>query len=576
MSLIKLLLQTSWTTVAIATLAGGISGGCAVGLITLIVTALDRSQPHSFLTIFGFMGLCCLQAIARFISEVSLTRLGQGITCHLQMLLGQRILASSLRQIETIGAPALLASLTEDVESISNFVSLIPVVGISIAVVSGCLVYLACLSGMLLLVLLVFVALGVVSIQCLQSKAIAELKLARQHQDRLFQHFRALTEGIKELKLHRDRRQAFLHEDLHLTTVAVKKHKIAGFASYIGAASWGQALHFLIVGVLLFLLPNFQPVSASILSAYVLTFIYMGTYIGQILSLLPNLGKVRVALQKISDLRLLLESNAEPRAFSGSESGLSWQRLELVGVTHSYRQERDDSTFTLGPLDLKLTPCQLVFITGGNGSGKSTLAKLLTGLYIPEAGEIRLDDRSLDDANREWYRQHFSPVFSDFYLFERFLGLDRTDSRVRDYLVKLQLDRKVKVADGRLSTTNLSQGQRKRLALLTAYLEDRPIYLFDEWASDQDPIFKKTFYEQLLPDLKAKGKTVLVISHDEQYFGIADRIVKLDCGRVVENNIRGCLKSQNSCARSPLAPLKKGGDRLKVTLLKGDLGGSPT
>jgi putative ATP-binding cassette transporter len=460
------------------------------------------------------------------------------------MLLGQRILASSLRQIETIGTPALLASLSEDIESISNFVTFIPFVCINIAVVSGCLAYLSWLSGMLFLVLLVFLGLGIVSFQFLQTKAIAELKLARQQQDRLFQHFRAMTEGIKELKLHSDRRQEFLSEDLQLTTVAAKNHKIAGMTIYIGAASWGQALQFLTVGVLLFLLPTLQPISPSILSGYVLTFIYMGTYIGQILSVLPNLGKAKVALQKISDLGLLLESNAEPGAFSVSESSSSWQRLELLGVTHAYRKEQDDSSFTLGPLNLTLTAGQLVFIIGGNGSGKSTLAKLLTGLYVPEAGEIRLNGRLIDDANREWYRQHFSVVFSDFYLFERFLGLHQIDERVQEYLVKLQLEHKVKVEDGRLSTTNLSQGQRKRLALLTVYLEDRPIYLFDEWASDQDPIFKKTFYEQILPQLKAKGKTVLVISHDEQYFGIADRIIKLDYGQVVENNF-GLVRKNN-------------------------------
>lgn len=199
MNLIKLLLQTSWSTVVTAAIAGGLSGGCAVGLIALIATALRQSQPPSLLALGGFIGLCCIQLITRFISEVSLTRLGQGITCHLQMLLGQRILASSLRQIEITGAPALLASLSEDIESISNFVTFIPLVCINIAVVSGCLVYLSWLSGILFLVLLVFLGLGIISFQFLQTKAIAELKLARQQQERLFQHFRAMTEGIKEL-----------------------------------------------------------------------------------------------------------------------------------------------------------------------------------------------------------------------------------------------------------------------------------------------------------------------------------------------------------------------------------------
>ncbi len=553
MNFVRHLLQASWATVTITAIAGIISGGCTVFLIALIATAMRQSQPPSLLEIGGFIGLCCIQLITRFISEVSLTRLGQEMTCHLQMLLSQRILASSLRQIETMGAPVLLASLTEDIQVISNFVTFIPFVCINIVFVSGCLLYLVWLSGILFLVLLVFLGLGIISFQFLQTKAISKLKLARQQQDRLFQHFRAMTEGIKELKMHSDRRQAFLNEDLKLTAITAKNYKIAGMTIYIGAASWGQALQFLIMGVLLFLMPSLQPISRSVLSAYVLTFIYMGPYVGQILSLLPNWGKAKIALLKISDLGLLLERSAEPSAFSVSESGSSWQKLELLGVTHIYRSEHDDSNFTLGPLNLTLSAGKLVFIIGGNGSGKSTLAKLLTGLYLPEFGEIRLDSRLIDDANREWYRQHFSVVFSDFYLFERFLGLQQVDERVQEYLFKLQLEHKVKVEDGKLSTINLSQGQRKRLALLTAYLEDRPIYLFDEWASDQDPIFKKTFYEELLPILKAKGKTVLVISHDEKYFGVADQILRLDYGQIVENSFGLARQEECFCGSDNLA-----------------------
>jgi putative ATP-binding cassette transporter len=181
-----------------------------------------------------------------------------------------------------------------------------------------------------------------------------------------------------------------------------------------------------------------------------------------------------------------------------------------------------------------------VFIVGGNGSGKSTLAKLITGLYIPEAGEIRLDEELITEQNREWYRQHFSVVFSDFYLFDELWGLENSglDSKVQEYLKVLQLDHKVKVTNGKFSTTALSQGQRKRLALLTAYLENRPIYLFDEWAADQDPAFKKIFYTELLTKLRDQGKTVLVISHDDRYFHLADRIVKLEYGKV-EFDIKG-------------------------------------
>jgi putative ATP-binding cassette transporter len=211
-----------------------------------------------------------------------------------------------------------------------------------------------------------------------------------------------------------------------------------------------------------------------------------------------------------------------------------WQELRLTGVNHTYRGDREDTEFSLGPIDLVFHPSQLVFIIGGNGSGKSTLAKLITGLYSPAAGTIQLDGQPIDAENREWYRQHFSVIFADFYLFDRLLGLNHPNlqTEAQHYLKQLHLDRKVSLSADKLSTIALSQGQRKRLALLTAYLEDRPIYLFDEWAADQDPSFKDLFYTGFLPELRDRGKTIFVISHDDHYFHVADRLIKLDYGKV--------------------------------------------
>ncbi|MEN9207898.1 MAG: ATP-binding cassette domain-containing protein, partial [Gloeomargarita sp. GMQP_bins_14] len=177
-------------------------------------------------------------------------------------------------------------------------------------------------------------------------------------------------------------------------------------------------------------------------------------------------------------------------------------------------------------------PGEIVMIMGGNGSGKSTLAKLITGLYTPQSGQIIFDGVPVDAHNRYWYRQHFAVVFSDFYLFDSLLGINDDPTLAQQLLQKLQLDHKVRIENGRFSTIALSQGQRKRLALLVAYLEDRPIYLFDEWAADQDPRFKDFFYREFLPQLRTEGKTVLVISHDERYFACADRLIKLDYGQV--------------------------------------------
>ena len=196
----------------------------------------------------------------------------------------------------------------------------------------------------------------------------------------------------------------------------------------------------------------------------------------------------------------------------------------------------DDGGFALGPLDLVFEPGQISFVIGGNGSGKSTLAKLITGLYVPRTGSISLGDERIDHENIEWFRQNSSAVFTDFHLFEDYLGFDRPgiDEEVRGYLEELQIAHKVTVRDGKLSTLALSQGQRKRLALLTALLEDRQIYVFDEWAADQEPRFREVFYTEILAGLKHRGKTVIVITHDDRYFDCADQIVKLDFGKIVE------------------------------------------
>jgi putative ATP-binding cassette transporter len=204
-------------------------------------------------------------------------------------------------------------------------------------------------------------------------------------------------------------------------------------------------------------------------------------------------------------------------------------------VTHSYPGEKGGDGFTLGPVDLSVMPGEMLFVVGGNGSGKTTLVKLLTGLYPAGSGTIRYNGRAIDAGSIEAYRQAFTVVFADGFLFPSLLGLAAPglDDRAGELLSDLGLDRVVHVENGTFSTTDLSQGQRKRLALLGACLEDRPVLVLDEWASYQDPVFKRAFYLEILPGLKARGKTLIVISHDEEYFFVADRVVHLSAGMML-------------------------------------------
>jgi len=537
MELLRFLLRISRTRVIVSILLGIVSGASSTALLALINTKLNSDRMSASALFWSFVGLCVLVPVARFTAETLLMRLGQGAVFRLRLKMCRRILAAPMRQLEEVGPHRLIATLTDDIPSITQALTYIPLFCINVIVVVGCLAYLGWLSLPALLGVLAFMAVGVVSYQYATARAMLFHRMGREQSDQLYSHFRALTTGTKELKLHRRRSEAFIDEVVEPTAKTLFRLNLRGLITFLAASCWAQILLFVVIGAMVFGLPGVVSADNEVLTGCVITLLYLMTPLEVILNSFPNMTRASIALRKTERLGLSLEEQAEGAAAEPPPEGGPWRSIELAGVTHTYYREKEDGRFTLGPVDLALAPGETVFLTGGNGSGKTTLAKILVGLYEPDEGEIRLDGRPVTDEEREAYRQHFSVVFSDFFLFESLLGLEKQelDAKALTYLVRLQLEHKVRVEGGALSTTELSQGQRKRLALLTAYLEDRPIYLFDEWAADQDPHFREVFYLELLPELKAKGKTVIVISHDDRYYHLADRLIKLDFGLVVSD-----------------------------------------
>ena len=521
-----------WLSVA----AGVVSGACNAFLLAVINNVVKTNGSTAML-LWGFANLCVLLPTARFSSEFLLNRLGQEAMYKLRLQLCRQILAAPLRHLEQIGAPRLLAALTDDVPTITGAILLFPLLCVNSAVAIGCLLYMGVLSPLLLAIVLAFLVIGIVTYQIPIIRVQKLFALARKDADALQGHFRALTQGTKELKIHGSRRNAFLSEGLEKTSGSLQQHNLEGQNLYSAASSWGQTLVFVVVGLILFMMPLFHNLSNTMMMAYALTLLYLMTPLQMVMNSLPQLSRANVALKKTEELGFNLSKQESEEMTERSLSPSQWKELELRSVTHSYHREGESEVFVLGPIDLSFHPGELVFIVGGNGSGKTTLVKLLTGLYMPEEGQIVLDGQPISNTNKEFYRQHFSTVFSDFYLFDQMLGIvnPQLDDQAQEYLAQLKLSHKVQIVDGKLSTTDLSQGQRKRLALLTAYLEDRLIYVFDEWAADQDPQFKAVFYLHLLPELKAKGKTVFVISHDDRYYYIADRVIKLEDGKVASD-----------------------------------------
>ena len=527
--------------VALAILAGGISGLTAAALIASIQETLSHAGVPA-----QFFGLLALLFAGRILSELLLLGLAQRAAERMRLQLVRSILAAPLRTLEQVGAPRLLSALTEDIGVISNALGYIPILCINGTVVLGCLIYLGFLSVSTLIWILGFLVAGICVYQVAIWAAFRFLNRARTYQDSLFQHFRAVTDGVKELKLNRRRREAFVQDLLSDTLRRFRRDMTTGMGIYSTAGTWGEVLFFLVIASLLWPLSWMHAPGPESRSAFVLTTVYLMAPLGSILSTFPAIGRAQVALKNVQDLGLSLGPPAMADAAApGTKDHL---QVELQGVTHTYWREGESQGFSLGPLHVNFVEGEIVLLIGGNGSGKTTLLKLLMGLYTPEAGQILWNGTPVIAENLLAYRESFSAVYSDFFLFDQLLGMEHPsiDDRARELLRLLQLDQQVQVHAGTLSTTAVSQGQRKRLALLVAYLEDRPFYVFDEWAADQDPVFKDVFYYELLPGLRRKGKAVVAVTHDDRYFGVADRLIKLEYGNIVEDR-----KQVSSMRRMP-------------------------
>jgi putative ATP-binding cassette transporter len=527
--------------VVLSIVSGSIAGASGAALMTLINGRLANPTDSSAGTLVAFVAVALFAMLSTILSGALSNRLAQRTNFDLRMKMCRSILDASLRRIEQAGDHRVLTTLTHDVSSIVTAFLRVPFLFTNIAIIVGCLLYLGSMSLILLAALVTFVIFSVVSYVLPQRRANRYMRLAREEQGTLLGHFRALSKGAKELKLHNRRRNAFFSEIVQPTAETLQRYNLRGGNIYVLLNGWSQILYFAAIGLILYALPMLVGgINRETMTGFALLVLYMSGPVQVIVNSVPIFINADISLRKIEEFGLSLSSSAKETTPSlAAEVSCSWKKLELLKVTHAYYREHEGDNFTLGPLDLTLSPGELVFLIGGNGSGKTTFAKLLSGLYIPDTGEIRVDGHPVTDENREIYRQLFSVVFTEFHIFEQFLGLNGPDldKKAQSYLIGLQLEHKVQVKDGKLSTTDLSYGQRKRLALLTAYLEDRPLYIFDEWAADQDPQFKEVFYHQILPDLKARGKTVLVISHDDRFYQFADRIIKLDYGKLVDNKL---------------------------------------
>ncbi|WP_332119515.1 cyclic peptide export ABC transporter [Azorhizobium caulinodans] len=504
-----------------AAAAGLVGGAATAGLLAAVTHLLQQPDTMSLALLCGL----ALAALGGSMSaDMMANRIGLSMVAELRRAFARLILAAPLAELERFRPFRLIPILTSDIAVLSELASVLPPLAVASVVIVGCLICLAVLSLLLCALTCVVLGLGL-SIQFrVRLDGVRLYGRARDAEDDLQRQFRAIVEGGKELRLHRGRRLRLLSDGFDAAVEQIRTMQTAAMFRLIAGRTLGTGLLVLLI-VLVLGMVALRLAPKETASGFVLVLLFMKGPLDQLLNHLPTAGRAFVASQR------LRHAATELGALAGDTdhrppAPAAFNDLALLGVVY----EPPGSGFRLGPVDFSLRRGETVFIVGENGAGKTTLLKVLLGLYRPAAGMLLWNGAPVADDDRDSYRQSFACVLSDHFLFDG--PADDTQERAEALLDRLGLGGKVALEDGHWSRTDLSTGQRKRLALVDAWMQDRPVMVFDEWAADQDLVFRRLFYADILPELKREGRTLVVISHDDRFFHHADRIVRLDDGRI--------------------------------------------
>lgn len=529
------------------------SAAAGISVIAYINNSLTQLSDEPWRMLFQLVGLLLLLFSLNWLAQFSLSYLGHKFVFEFRNTLVKRVLDTDIAVIEDIGGAKILASLSKDINSVqSAFIDLPAFVQSSVLCIAAA-GYLCYLSWPLFLVVMLLIGITALTGSLLVKQVYKQYKIVRDLEDDIYKDFESIINGRKELSLNRLRAKRLYEQEFMQHAAKVRRHIVYGDTFHFTALNWADTMILGSIGAVFFLAVVLGWADVMVATTFAVTILFLKSPLIQLLGIIPRLLNAHVSFLKIAELQLA-EAHS---SFDVLTDVKPWQTLQLTGIRYHYLDNNGEPSFAIGPIDLTVKRCEVIFLIGGNGSGKSTLAKILTGLYRPRSGDIGFDHESVDLAA---YRQHFSAIYTDMHLFKRVLGTakpnDKHNTKPNDkqgeaphsgylneserdlmsqWLECLQMQDKLDIDEqGKVLNQELSQGQRKRLALLLAVMEQRDFLLLDEWAADQDPQFRRIFYHELIPRLKAMGKTLFIISHDDHYFEQADRLLQMRGGQLVE------------------------------------------
>lgn len=542
----SLLAKNAPNKVFLSMLGGALSGVAYALLIPLVTYSLPGvndsfkpvpSAPHLIFNLEVFKPPMALVFaitvlfiwLARTWSDITLSRVSISMASDLRVQMYSRIAGAPLTAIERIGLPRFVTALAFDVPKVVLGAQSAPSVLMDAVTLLGMLLFLSYLNTDVFWFVLKCIGFGVLTTEAIYAFSNRYHVKAARVNDTLQEAVHGLVQGFKELKLSNEKRAKYFETVLLTHERELANAQKTGFSIHTGAGHYGHILSFLVIGAVIFIFFSYHAISNENLVGIVMTLLYIAAPIASLVRTLPVLKTSRIALKRVVDL---LADLPEEKIAQASADAPTWERLRFEQVVYQHQSKAEATGFTVGPVSIELRKNAITLIVGGNGSGKSTLGKLLTLHYHPTAGEVYFGGERVTSDNVNSYRQGIAAIYSDYYLFDRILAASWEEERVGHYLRLFGLHEKVTYKNGRFSTLSLSDGQRRRMALVAALVEDKDFYLFDEWAADQDPAFKEVFYRQVLPSLRASGKAVVAVTHDDRYFDVADTLIVMNEGKV--------------------------------------------
>jgi putative pyoverdin transport system ATP-binding/permease protein len=501
---------------------GGISNAALLAAISNAAqSAKDSDKPSLWAAGLFLVALFLFIKTQRYILITATVEI-ESIIHKLRVRLLDAVRHSELAAMDSIGRARIVASITSDAAVLTQAATQVVFSLQSVVVIVFVGFYVAYLSFVAFLLSISIVA-ATGAIFYFQGRQLAEgQREAAELANRLFDRLTDALDGFKEVRLNKLRSDQLMDDVREVSSTAAYA-KIKTDADNAKRMIFSQIAMYVLLGTVVFVAPQLSGAGGSAISKAILALLFVvGASFGLVQSI-PMLTAANASADRIAQLEADLLATARSADIDPADMPSSFETIEFRDVVFRYFDQTSEMTFRVGPIDFTLRRGDLVFITGGNGSGKSTFMKLLAGLYMPESGTITLDGMAIGDNTREKYRALITAIFGDYHLFLRLYGIDQPDHAEVDRLLsQFQLAAKTRLTDGEFRTLDLSAGQRKRLALVVALLEKRPILLLDEWASDQDPDFRRKFYNEVLPDLNKAGVTIVAISHDDRYLNELD------------------------------------------------------